>query len=461
MNEAINRFKFQLVLPLLFIIITIGYAVFAYDLNREESIKLLGLYFGLFVLTYQLIKQNLSFRNLVSASVIFRLIFLFAEPNLSQDFNRFIWDGRLLLEGMNPYLYLPISLFQEGSFPIHQGLELYQGMGALSASNYTNYPPINQLCFFIAALISGKHILGSILVLRLIIITADIGIIYLGKKLLEALNLPKSRIFLYALNPLIIIELTGNLHFEGVMLFFLLWSIFLLHKGKWQWAAVVFAFSVGTKLITLMLLPLFFNYIKYRGNSTNKFKGFKTVISFYSLVGVTIIGLYVPFLSFQFLDNYTSSIGLWFGQFEFNASLYYLARTFGYWLTGFNLISTISPILSIITFLSILGLALFRQAYTTQQLIISMLFATSVYFFLSTTVHPWYISSLVVLCVFNKYRYPIVWSAAIVLSYLAYSNENFRENLWIVGLEYMVVFTVLLYELNKKRPQVPLRPNQL
>jgi hypothetical protein len=288
-------------------------------------------------------------------------------------------------------------------------------------------------------------------VLRLIIITADIGIIYLGKKLLEALNLPKSRIFLYALNPLIIIELTGNLHFEGVMLFFLLWSLYLLHKGKWQWAAVVFAFSIGTKLITLMLLPLFFKYVKKLENNTNKLKGLKTVISFYSLVGLAIIGLYVPFLSFQFLENYTSSIGLWFGQFEFNASLYYIARAFGYWFTGFNLISTISPILSILTFLSILGLALFRRNYTTQQLITSMLFATSVYFFLSTTVHPWYISTLVVLCVFNNYRYPIVWTLCIVLSYLAYSNENFKENLWIVGLEYLVVFSILLYELSKKK----------
>ncbi|WP_370390690.1 mannosyltransferase [uncultured Winogradskyella sp.] len=429
----------------------IFYVLFAYDLNREDGLKLLSLYFGLFVLAYLLIKQCSDFKLLVAASVLFRLIFLFAEPNLSQDFYRFIWDGRLLLEGMNPYVYLPISFFQEGSFPIYQGLELYKGMGALSASNYTNYPPINQLCFFIAALISGKHILGSILVLRLIIITADIGIIYLGKKLLEALNLPKSRIFLYALNPLIIIELTGNLHFEGVMLFFLVWSLYLLQKGKWQCAAVVFALSIGTKLITLMLLPLFFKYIKKLENNTNKLKGLKTVISFYSLVGLTIISLYVPFLSFQFLENYTSSIGLWFGQFEFNASLYYIARAFGYWFTGFNLISTISPVLSILTFLSILGLALFRRNYTTQQLITSMLFATSVYFFLSTTVHPWYISTLVVLCVFNNYRYPIVWSLCIVLSYLAYSNENFKENLWIVGMEYLIVFTVLLYELNKKK----------
>jgi alpha-1,6-mannosyltransferase len=196
------------------------YVFFAYDLNRIETTNLLGYYFALFIFTYLLVKSaKSSFGVLILASVLFRFVFLFALPSLSQDFYRFIWDGRMLLEGLNPYLYVPKS-FGPDNIPIAQGQKLILGMGELSASNYSNYPPLKQLCFGIATYLSGSSILGSVIVMRLFIIAADIGILYFGSKLLAGLKLPKSRIFWYALNPLIIIELTGNLHFEGVMLFF-------------------------------------------------------------------------------------------------------------------------------------------------------------------------------------------------------------------------------------------------
>ena len=167
--------------------------------------------------------MNLSF--LMGTAILFRLIFLFAIPNLSQDFYRFIWDGRMILEGINPFISIPETFVEKGNIPISQGTELYRGMGQLSGSHYTNYPPVNQFNFLIAAIFSNTSIVGAVIVMRLQIILADIGIIYFGKKILKQLNLPHHLIFLYALNPFIIIELTGNLHFESVMLVFLVWSL--------------------------------------------------------------------------------------------------------------------------------------------------------------------------------------------------------------------------------------------
>ncbi len=450
------------------------YLSFAYDLVRTDTLKLLLLYVALFVFAFQIIKTTgFYFKLLVISAILFRLLFLFAIPNLSQDFYRFIWDGRMILEGLNPYLYTPDFFINNTQFPIAQAQELYNGMESLSASHYTNYPPLNQLCFAIAALFSGKSILGSVMVLRILIIAADIGTLYFGKKLLERLKLPSNRIFWYILNPFIIIELTGNLHFEGVMIFFLVWSLYLLHSGKWRWAAVLLACSISVKLIPLMFLPLFFWWFRKDGKenvNTNEVKQsvskdeiallelrseqakkvprneVSKLISFYTIIGFTTLLLFLPFFSMDFINNYSKTVALWFGNFEFNASIYYLIREIGYLITGYNEIAFIAKILPIFTVLIILGFSFFKKNNTIPKLTTSMLFAFTCYLFLSTTVHPWYIAMLVMLCVFTNYKFPLVWSLALVLSYLAYANTSNSENLWIIGLEYVIVFTAFVWE---------------
>ena len=76
-----------------------------------------------------------------------------------------------------------------------------------------------------------------------------------------------------------------------------------------------------------------------------------------------------------------------------------------------------------------------------------MLFGLSFYYFTTTTMHPWYIATLIILSIFTKYRFPIVWSLMVILSYQAYANTPWKENLWFVGLEYIIVYGVLIGEL--------------
>jgi alpha-1,6-mannosyltransferase len=449
-----NLFKYHKI-PMLFILLSsILYLSFAYDLARTDITKLILLYVALFVFAFKIIKTTgFNFKLLVIASILFRVVFLFAIPNLSQDFYRFIWDGQMLQGGFNPYLYTPDFIMNQRGTKIHLALELYNGMGELSASHFTNYPPLNQLCFTIAALISGKSILGSVVVMRSIIIAADIGTLYFGKKLLERLKLPSNRIFWYILNPFIIIELTGNLHFEGVMIFFLVWSLYLLHSDKWKWAAVILACSISVKLIPLMFLPLFFGWFVKKDNVL---KGVKKLTYFYTITLVSVIILFLPFFSMEFINNYSKTVGLWFGNFEFNASIYYIAREIGYAITGYNEIAIIGKGLPIISVLIILGFSFLRQNNTIPKLLTSIVLVFTCYLFLSTTVHPWYIATLVILCVFTNYKFPLVWSLVVILSYLAYSNSGNTENLWIIGLEYLIIFSVFIWEvvLKKRLPVV-------
>ncbi|MFD1160892.1 mannosyltransferase [Hwangdonia seohaensis] len=431
------------------------YTAFAYDLVRTDYIKLVMLYVALFFLFYklvQLLKAHIKFLTWLAFG--FRAVFIFAIPNLSQDFYRFIWDGRMLLEGFNPYLFTVESFIGNNEFPVAQAQELYNGMGVLNAGHFTNYPPINQLCFAIAGIFSGKNILGSVIVMRLLIIAADFGTLFFGKKLLEKLNLPTYHIFWYILNPFIIIELTGNLHFEGVMIFFLIWSLYLLHVGKWQWAAVVLGLSVSVKLIPLIFPPLFWQWFTKRDAST--VLSVTKLISFYAIVCITIVVLFLPFYSSEFIINYAKTVALWFNNFEFNASLYYISRAIGYTFRGYNEIAVIGKITPIIVIVFVLTITFFRRNKNTIQLITAMLLVLSFYYFTATTVHPWYIATLLILSVFTKYKFPLVWSFVIILSYLAYLNvdkADKSENLWIIALEYTIVYGVFIWEvfINKKR----------
>ena len=422
------------------------YTSFAYDLIRTDYIKLVTLYVALFFLFYklvQLLKTNIKLLTYLAFG--FRAIFILAIPNLSQDFYRFIWDGRMILEGFNPYLFTVESFIGKDVFPVVQAQELYNGMGNLNASHFTNYPPINQLCFVIAGLFSGKSILGSVIVMRLLIIAADFGTLFYGTKLLEKLKLPAHNIFWYILNPFIIIELTGNLHFEGVMIFFLIWSLYLLHIGKWKFAAIVLALSVSVKLIPLIFLPLIFQKL-----------GLKKSIVFYIIIGITTLLLFLPFYSSEFINNYTETVALWFSNFEFNASIYYIAREIGYTFRGYNEIAIIGKVTPVLVILFVLVITFFRKNKTTIQLITAMLLALSFYYFTATTVHPWYVATLLMLSVFTKYKFPLVWSFVIILSYLAYLNldtADKSENLWIIALEYLVVYSVFFYEVFLKKPK--------
>ena len=426
------------------------YIAFAYDLVRTDYIKLISLYAALFFLFYKLVQSSKeNFKFLAGIAVLFKLLFLFAIPNLSQDFYRFIWDGRMILEGFNPYLHAPESFILKNQFPISQAQELYNGMGILNGSHLSNYTPLNQFFFVIAGLFSGKSILGSVVILRLFIIAADFGTLYFGKKLLDNLNLPAHYIFWYILNPFIIVELTGNLHFEGVMIFFLVWSFYMFHKGKWKLGAVIFACSVSVKLIPLIFLPLFFRHFTNWDNESlkkSKWRGMLNLMIFYGIVLSIVLVSFIPFYNSELTSNYIETVRLWFQRFEFNASFYYIARAIGYTFRGYNEIAVIGKVMPIVVVCFILIITFFRKNKTLIELMTSMLFVISFYYFMATTVHPWYLATLLILSVFTKYRFPLVWSFIIIISYLAYTNPNNEENLWIIGLEYLVVYGFFIWE---------------
>jgi hypothetical protein len=107
-----------------------------------------------------------------------------------------------------------------------------------SPDYYTVYPPVLQGVFGLAAPFASFSPLGGVVVLRLCILAGRRVSIRLLTQLLAAYGLPPGRVLLYALNPLVIVELTGNVHFEALMIFFLLAFLRALHRNQVRRAAL-------------------------------------------------------------------------------------------------------------------------------------------------------------------------------------------------------------------------------
>jgi hypothetical protein len=433
------------------VLLVIVYACFANFITRANFTLGLALIFIAFVCTYILIyKTTLQFWQLATLSVVFRFIFFVTVPFLSQDFFRFIWDGELLLNGINPYLQNVDFYVENNKTEIVKNASiLIEGMGSLSTSNFTNYPPLSQFLYGLSAWVSNGSIIGFIVTLRVLLIGFDVLFMVYAKKILEHFQLHSKSLFLYILNPLTILEITGNLHLEGVMISLFIVSFYFLIKKKHILSALLLSLSISAKLLSLLFLPFIIKYILKNNALWNLKKAM-----FYSLLCIGFTGVqFLYFFDEQFASNFIASVGLWFNTFEFNASFYYVFRWVGYKLVGWNTINTYGTLFPVLFIFFNLILFLFTKI-NQRKLLHLFLLQLTVYFLFSTTVHPWYVLFPLALSVFTKYRYPMLWSFVIYLSYHAYSSITVKEHPAILLIEYGLLLGFIIFELWK--PSKPL-----
>ena len=429
------------------LISAICYLLIGYFTVRSNFTQLIILYtltFAAFILLSKKASTE-SINSLLIVSIIFRLIFIIAIPNLSDDFYRFIWDGRLINHHINPYLILPSSL---NSLALAQ-FNLADLYPYLNSPNYfTIYPPLNQLVFAASTYFFPHGLLGSVILIRVFLILADIGSIIFIRKILRKLALPASNVLFYALNPIVIIELAGNLHFEGLLIFFFLISLWFVIENKPIYSSLSLGFSIAVKLVPLIFLPLIVRKI-----------GLKKSIIFCCITLSVFLASFIPFASTELFQNVFSSIDLYFQKFEFNASIYYLIRYIGYLIKGYNIIHVSGVVLSIVTALFIGLTAIFFKRKNNQQFFNKLLLISSGYLFMALVIHPWYVIIPLTLSVFTTYRFPVLWSYTCIFSYATYRAHPYQEVLWLTFLEYMLVGVFLVYELksNGKSYQGPRR----
>lgn len=409
----------------------IAYAYLAYLIERTEFIALMLSVSVLFLAYWNLVKMGSKLRinEMFALGLLFRLLFLFSMPALSDDFYRFIWDGELMNRGISPFLYQPAEL----SFDLPAKELLLEKMN--SPNYYSVYPPFLQL-FFALAVALGGSLLQTVFWLHLIIVAAEAATFFFLVKSLDLLKKPRALALIYFLNPLIIIELSGNLHFEGLMLCFFSAAFYFLLKKRSTVSGVFWSLAFGVKMIPLILLPSVVRRLSFK----------KLVLFGVGFIASGLISWY-SLLDFQLIGNFQNSFDLYFEKFEFNASIYYLAREIGFWIKGHNTIYLVGPFLKWLSFGLILFLLLRKKLKDNDRFFRTALLALSLYFFLALVVHPWYLSSLVFLTVFYRFSYPLLWSFTVFFSYYAYRESGFEEHWLFLLLQYLPVYALFLLEL--------------
>lgn len=378
---------------------------------------------------------QISAKRIIAFGILYRAVYLLGIPELSEDVYRYLWDGNLVLNGISPFAMTPTQVLELYPNLVDQGN--YQLLN--SKDYYSVYPPFQQLIYATVMFCSGGFFSVGIVVLRIFQLLTELGSMLLILKLLRHYKMPESGLILYAFCPLIIIEFIGNMHSEVIMVFPLLLSIWLLETKKTVFAAIAFGAAVLTKLLPLMLLPAML------------FKmGWRRFFLFGSVVVFTTILAFIPFADAQLISNISDSLGKYFSNFEFNASIYYIVRWVGIMRDGYNPIWVVGPKLPLIAGLLILVISWVKRR-DPQSLLGTFMLIWMTYYLFSTTVNPWYVAVLIPLSVFTRSRVGIVWAVTVSLSYLSYSANGVTESTWILMAEYLPVYLMIGYELGAFR----------
>lgn len=407
-----------------------------YCTERTQFVQLITIYGGLCLL-YLLMMRSFAmhqdkYLEGEMLGILLRLSIVFAIPNLTDDHFRFLWDGIIRINGFNAYWYTPEEFRLFGY--IGNKPDMHQVYALLNSKQYHSiYPPFYQAIFTFGAWIAQGNLYIQLICIKVILLAFEFGTVLLLPKVLKQLNIAEYNALWYILNPLVIFELTGNMHLEGPMIFFMLASIWFLLRHKNVLSAIAFGCAIATKLWPVMLMPLFFKRLQFRGTMV------------YGIIAAAVAGL----LLLPMLREYThvaESLRLYFSQFEFNASIYYAIKSFIDKETQYDLLLRLQNILPVITAATIILLSLL---YRKDKLIPAMLLAFTIYLFFATTVHPWYLTPLILLSALSGLRFPILWSMLIYLSYYTYITPAYIESQMLIAFEYGILAIYLIYELLK------------
>lgn len=368
-----------------------------------------------FILKYN-ISPKYVFVFLV-VGIALRLTLIFIHPIGSDDYYRYLWDGKVMANGINPYRYAPadsaLSSFHSQVFPSKIN----------HADMKTIYPPLAEMLFYASYKFGGESFIG----LKSILLVFDLMTIWGIYLIIKKLGASGKNILIYALCPLPLYQFFIDGHMDGFGIPFLVFGILFYLKDKKLLSYFLIGLSICIKPMGLVLLPiLFFLEKEWLGR-----------IKIVLIPALVCMLLYLPFIfsgsPFQALVTFTEN---W----TFNGIAFDFLNLF------FNDNQRARALCAILFVIFYLPIVLSRKDILTK-----IYLSVFVLLIFSPVVHPWYLSWLAFLLPIRPRWSGIVFVSLISLTsftLITYQLTGiWKEYVWVLLLEYLPVLVLFVYEL--------------
>lgn len=387
--------------------------------------------FGLSIAIF-MVGRKLDFENkhrrlfliILALALVARMVMVVGAEDkfyLSDDVYRYVWDGKVSHDGINPYLFAPddsaVAHLVDSS--IHPNI------------NFpwlpTIYPPMAQNIFMVSYLLSGDNTTGFKFIAALFEILTIIGLIVW----LRLINIPRSHLLLWLFSPLVLIEFYLSAHLDMLAMPFLVGALIAMEKRRATGTGILLAMAALIKFYGLIFAP--FMLFHFRGRNRLKFA---------VALGAALLALYLPYL----VGAGTAVFGSLFkylADWQFNGSTFILLK----YVLGLTSARTAVAIL--------LALWLLWLLFSKWSVLDRLHAAFGGYLILTTTFFPWYMIWIFPFLLRNLSAAFLFLSGSVLLSYHVlighFAVGKWITMPWLGAMAYLPFYGLLLYDLVKRR----------
>jgi alpha-1,6-mannosyltransferase len=204
--------------------------------------------------------DRFTFPIILAVAIACRLADLFAEPYLSSDIYRYVWDGIVQHAHVSPYRYVPGDPVLDSLRVSHQ--EIFDNINRRFYA-HTIYPPAAQALFYLITWISP-----TVTFMKTVMVLFEGVTMAALITLLHHLGIRRERTLLYAWCPILIWEIAGSGHLDSAAMAFIALALLARYRRQPILTGVFLAIAILLKLYPLILLPALYRRGDFRMPAT-------------------------------------------------------------------------------------------------------------------------------------------------------------------------------------------------